>query len=73
MSDLTVKLNWNGGLRFTGLNAGGIETAIDGDSQSGASPVELLLEALGACVSVDVVLIMEKMRTPADIGRSLVI
>ena len=66
MSDLTVKLNWNGGLRFTGVNAGGIETAIDGDSQSGATPVELLLEALGACVSVDVVLILEKMRTPAS-------
>ena len=66
MSDLTVKLNWNGGLRFTGVNAGGIETAIDGDSQSGASPVELLLEALGACVSVDVVLILDKMRAPAS-------
>src|SRR5262245_6242114 len=66
MSDLTVKLNWNGGLRFTGMNAGGIETAIDGDSKSGASPVELLLEALGACVSVDVVLILEKMRAPAS-------
>jgi len=65
MSDLTVKLNWNGGLRFTGVNAGGIETAIDGDSKSGASPVELLLEALGACVSVDVVLILKKMRAPA--------
>jgi putative redox protein len=66
MSDLTVKLNWNGGLRFTGVNAGGIETAIDGDTRSGASPVEMLLEALGACVSVDVVLILEKMRTPAS-------
>ena len=66
MSDLTVKLNWNGGLRFTGVNAGGIETATDGDTQSGASPVELLLEALGACVSVDVVLILVKMRTPAS-------
>lgn len=65
MSDLTVKLNWNDGLRFTGVNARGIETAIDGDSQSGASPVELLLEALGACVSVDVVLILEKGRTLA--------
>src|SRR5262245_35372842 len=64
MSDLTVKLNWNGGLRFAGVNAGGIETAIDGDTQFGASPVELLLEALGACVSIDVVLILEKMRTP---------
>src|SRR5262249_38211234 len=29
MSDLIVKLNWNGGLRFTGVNVGGIETAID--------------------------------------------
>ena len=65
MSDLTVKLNWDGGFRFTGVNDGGIETAIDGAKESGASPVELLLEALGACSSVDVVSILEKMRTPA--------
>jgi len=65
MSDLTVKLNWNGALKFTGVNAGGVETAIDSDKQSGASPVELLLEALGACASVDVVVILEKYRTPA--------
>ena len=43
MNDLAVKLNWNGGSRFTGVNAGGIETAIDADKQSGASPAELLL------------------------------
>ncbi|MGH9754111.1 MAG: OsmC family protein, partial [Blastocatellia bacterium] len=30
-----------------------------------ASPVELLLEALGACVSIDVVVILRTMRTPA--------
>jgi|SRR5215468_5980193 len=65
MSDLMVKLNWNSGLKFTGVNAGGLETAIDGDKQSAASPVELLLEALGACVSVDVLIILEKVRTPA--------
>ncbi|MCG3159328.1 MAG: Protein YhfA [Acidobacteria bacterium] len=65
MSDISVKLNWNGGLKFTGVNAGGLETALDGDKQSGASPVELLVEALGACVAIDVVLILEKMRTPA--------
>ncbi len=65
MSDVTVKLNWNGGSKFTGVNAGGVETAIDGDKQSGASPVELLVEALAACVSIDVVAILEKMRTPA--------
>ncbi len=65
MSDLTVKLSWNSGERFTGVNASGLETAIDGDRQSGASPVELLVEALGACSAIDVVVILEKMRTPA--------
>ncbi len=65
MSDLTAKLRWDSGSSFTGVNASGVETAIDGDGKSGASPVELLLEALGACVSIDVVLILAKMRTPA--------
>ena len=65
MNDLAVKLSWNGGSRFTGMNAGGIETAIDADKQSGASPAELLLEALGACASADVVSILEMMQTPA--------
>jgi len=65
MNDLTVKLNWNGWSRFTGVNAGGIETAIDADNQSGASPAELLLEALGASASVVVISILEMMRTPA--------
>lgn len=64
MSDVTVKLNWNGGLKFTGVNAGRIETVIDGNHVDGASPVELLLEALGACSAVDVVVIMEKVKTP---------
>jgi putative redox protein len=64
MGDLTVKLNWNGGSRFTGMNLGGSKTAIDCEKQFGASPLELLLEALGACASVDVVSILEKMRTP---------
>src|SRR5213082_838393 len=64
MSDMTARLIWNGGLKFTGVNAGGIETAIDGDHQAGATPMEILLEAVGACSAIDVVLIMEKARTP---------
>lgn len=65
MSDVTVKLNWNGGMKFTGINAGGFETVIDGGKQGGASPVEVLLEALGACTAIDVVAILEKQKTPA--------
>lgn len=65
MSDVSVKVNWQGGLRFTGVNAGGIETAIDGDKKTAPTPVELLLEALGACTAVDIVIILEKQKTPA--------
>jgi putative redox protein len=66
MSDVTVKLTWNGGLKFTGVSAGGIETALDGDKQSGASPVEILLKALGACAAIDVVVILDKQKTPVQ-------
>jgi putative redox protein len=65
MSDVTAKLIWNGGLKFTGINQAGQETAIDGDRQAGATPMDLLLEALGACSAIDVVVILEKQRTPA--------
>ena len=65
MSDVNVRLTWNDGLKFTGVNTGGIETAIDGDKASGASPVEILLEALGACAAIDVVVILDKQKTPA--------
>lgn len=66
MSDVTTKIIWNNGLKFTGFNAGGHETVFDGDKQTAASPVEILLEALGACSAVDVVVILEKSRTPAQ-------
>lgn len=65
MSEVTVQLHWNGGLQFTGTNARGHATVLDGNQEAGASPVELLLEALGACAAVDVVVILEKVRTPA--------
>ncbi len=66
MSDVNVKLTWNGSLKFTGVNTTGIETVIDGDKASGASPVEILLEALGACAAIDVVVILDKQKTPAQ-------
>lgn len=66
MSDTTARIIWNGDLRFTGVNSDGIETAIDGDHKSAASPVELLLESTAACSAVDVVLILARMRMPAS-------
>lgn len=67
MSDVTARLIWQqAGLKFTGLNSGGLETAIDGDRQAGASPMDLLLEALAGCTAIDVVMILQKMREPLE-------
>lgn len=65
MSNLSVKVNWAGDLKFVGMNSRGHETILDGNAREGASPVEILLDALGACSAVDVVTILEKVRTPA--------
>lgn len=64
-ADLRVGLNWKGGLKFDVGPAGRAPITLDGHSKDGHSPPEALLDALVACVSVDVVLILEKMRMPA--------
>lgn len=66
MGTVTTKVTWNSGLQFTGSNANGLTTVFDGNTKAAASPVEILLEALGACAGVDIVLILEKSRTPAQ-------
>lgn len=62
MATVTTKLNWNGELQFTGRNAKGFETVMDGKIQAASSPMEILLESLGGCTAIDVVLILQKMR-----------
>lgn len=59
-----TKLSWNGELKFTALDSKGHETAMDGNAQVAPSPMALLLEALGGCTGIDVMLILEKMREP---------
>lgn len=61
MSALAVNLEWTGAMTFAGLNANGVETLIDGESKGGVGPAEMLLQAVGACASTDVVLILTKM------------
>lgn len=63
-ADLRVGLHWQGDLRFD-VGPGGLPPVhIDGDSKSAPSPPQVLLSALAACVTVDVVLILNKQRTP---------
>jgi putative redox protein len=66
MSDVSVKLTRIEGMKFTGVNSAGHETITDGEKKTAASPVEMLLESLGGCTGSDIVLILDKMRTPAE-------
>ena len=62
-------LTWREGLVFAGGAPGGPETVIDGDNEAAAGPMLTLLLAAGACSGSDVVIILEKMRTPASAVR----
>ncbi len=64
MADISTSLKWNGELKFTGQNAKGFETDFDGNTQTSSSPMEILLESVGSCSAIDVVLILQKMREP---------
>ena len=57
-------LTWRQGLVFAGGAPDGPETVIDGDNALAAGPMLTLLLAAGACSGSDVVIILEKMRTP---------
>lgn len=57
----TVQLQWKGEFRFD-ATSDHCRTAIDGDGQTGPTPVNLLLESIGACTAIDVVDILQKGR-----------
>jgi putative redox protein len=62
---MTVELAWDGELRFS---ARGARTAMAFDSagRMGPSPVEALVESLGACMGMDLVHFLERSRVPAE-------
>ncbi|HHG84586.1 MAG TPA: OsmC family peroxiredoxin [Bacteroidetes bacterium] len=63
MSKKTIHVEWTGqGRQFTGFTPGGILLAIDGNENTGTSPMTLLLHAEAACSAIDVVDILQKMR-----------
>jgi putative redox protein len=60
----TATIKWTGARNFLATMPSGHTVPFDADRESHAasSPMEMLLAALGACTSVDVVLILEKKR-----------
>ena len=53
-------------LRFTGSSEHGDFLQIDGKSEAGISPMDVLLQSLAACTGIDMVTILERMRQPLE-------
>lgn len=61
-----VHVAWNGARRFDAGRPGGPTLRLDGDGKTGQSPVDAVLSGLASCVSIDVVEILAKRRTPVS-------
>ena len=58
---MKIELAWSSESRFE-AQANRHTLTLDGDSQIGVSPMKALLASLCACMGIDVVMILEKMR-----------
>jgi putative redox protein len=61
-----VHVRWAGEQRFDAGRPNAPTARIDGNGKAGQSPPEALLSALASCVSIDVVAILAKRRTPVE-------
>lgn len=67
-STVAAELIWTQELAF-GATSGSNALVVDGDSSAGASPVQLLVIGLAACMAIDVVDILRKGRHPFSAFR----
>ncbi len=70
---VTAELVWTGeGLQF-GVTSARIATIVDGGSTAGASPVQMLVIGLAACMGMDVLDIVQKGRHPLTAFRTSIV
>lgn len=63
MDTREVQAEWLADSRFRIESSVGVEAVFDGDREAGLSPMENLLGSLATCMGIDVVTILQKMRT----------
>ena len=63
MDALKVDLAWKSDQCFEARDASGHLVQLDGNKVDGFSPTEALLASTAACMGIDVVMILKKMRT----------
>ncbi len=63
---MVVEVRWTEALQFEAVGERGSRAMLDSAGAAGPSPMEALLMALAACMGIDVVDILNKMRVPFD-------
>jgi putative redox protein len=62
MASQSIRLEWSGGQTFAAESPVGASIALDGETKTAFSPTQALLASVAACMGIDVVLILQKMR-----------
>lgn len=62
---MKATVNWNGGMKFTGVAGSGFPVQMDtdvdfGGNNSGVRPMEMIALGLAGCTGMDVVSILQK-------------
>jgi len=68
---MKVNVDWRGGLEFNNHFPSGHDLTVDSAEESGGQnkgprPMELLLGGLAGCTGIDIVLILDKMKTELE-------
>jgi putative redox protein len=69
---VAVELVWSQGFQFEG-SSGSNRLTIDGDSQAGPSPVQLMVFGLASCMAIDVLDIVRKGRHAVTAFRATLV
>jgi len=64
MREITARATWKEKHCFTAIAGSGHSIVVDGDSETGNSPMELVLAGLCGCTGYDVASILQKKREP---------
>ena len=59
---MSAMVSWLGEMRFRAVTESGHEIDIDSDGGTGPTPMECIINGLGGCASIDVIMILQKGR-----------
>ena len=65
---MQIEVKWTDKLRFEATTQKDVHFVLDGNNTEGPSPTEALLGSLCACMAIDILMILKKMRSgPEDV------